>query len=163
MLPLTLPARASRPRPAPEILAILRDNVENTNWRVRRAVLRALPGVTKVVGDFEADLLAKYVAGFADPIARVREACAALVEPLREGWGVDWVFKHVLTPLEPKSMDARWCVRWARLKAWGPVLHGSMSADVVSKAVEVLVRGACLLYTSPSPRDQRGSRMPSSA
>ena len=24
-------------------------------------------------------------------------------------------------------------------------------------------RGACLLYTSPSPRDQRGSRMPSSA
>ena len=25
------------------------------------------------------------------------------------------------------------------------------------------VRKACLLYTSPSPRDQRGSRMPSSA
>ena len=24
-------------------------------------------------------------------------------------------------------------------------------------------RGDCLLYTSPSPRDQRGSRMPSSA
>ena len=24
-------------------------------------------------------------------------------------------------------------------------------------------RGICLLYTSPSPRDQRGSRMPSSA
>ena len=24
-------------------------------------------------------------------------------------------------------------------------------------------RGGCLLYTSPSPRDQRGSRMPSSA
>ena len=24
-------------------------------------------------------------------------------------------------------------------------------------------RGTCLLYTSPSPRDQRGSRMPSSA
>ena len=25
------------------------------------------------------------------------------------------------------------------------------------------VNGVCLLYTSPSPRDQRGSRMPSSA
>ena len=25
------------------------------------------------------------------------------------------------------------------------------------------LRRACLLYTSPSPRDQRGSRMPSSA
>ena len=26
-----------------------------------------------------------------------------------------------------------------------------------------LMSGPCLLYTSPSPRDQRGSRMPSSA
>ena len=26
-----------------------------------------------------------------------------------------------------------------------------------------MVRASCLLYTSPSPRDQRGSRMPSSA
>ena len=25
------------------------------------------------------------------------------------------------------------------------------------------ISGGCLLYTSPSPRDQRGSRMPSSA
>ena len=25
------------------------------------------------------------------------------------------------------------------------------------------LQGGCLLYTSPSPRDQRGSRMPSSA
>ena len=28
---------------------------------------------------------------------------------------------------------------------------------------DVMDGGACLLYTSPSPRDQRGSRMPSSA
>ena len=26
-----------------------------------------------------------------------------------------------------------------------------------------VLNGICLLYTSPSPRDQRGSRMPSSA
>ena len=26
-----------------------------------------------------------------------------------------------------------------------------------------IIIGSCLLYTSPSPRDQRGSRMPSSA
>ena len=31
----------------------------------------------------------------------------------------------------------------------------------VCKAPECFI--ACLLYTSPSPRDQRGSRMPSSA
>ena len=28
---------------------------------------------------------------------------------------------------------------------------------------DVTITMACLLYTSPSPRDQRGSRMPSSA
>ena len=33
--------------------------------------------------------------------------------------------------------------------------------DFLSEAVEQLQY--CLLYTSPSPRDQRGSRMPSSA
>ena len=37
----------------------------------------------------------------------------------------------------------------------------------LKSAVRVLLFGAkpeaCLLYTSPSPRDQRGSRMPSSA
>ena len=32
------------------------------------------------------------------------------------------------------------------------------------KVLEALqIDGSCLLYTSPSPRDQRGSRMPSSA
>ena len=29
--------------------------------------------------------------------------------------------------------------------------------------LELALRALCLLYTSPSPRDQRGSRMPSSA
>ena len=32
-----------------------------------------------------------------------------------------------------------------------------------AKAAEVCYINYCLLYTSPSPRDQRGSRMPSSA
>ena len=31
------------------------------------------------------------------------------------------------------------------------------------KSTEISFVSACLLYTSPSPRDQRGSRMPSSA
>ena len=35
-------------------------------------------------------------------------------------------------------------------------------ANVVLKKLTKDARG-CLLYTSPSPRDQRGSRMPSSA
>ena len=56
------------------------------------------------------------------------------------------------------------------------VLNGMSEPDLISKAgVKSGVHGSaqniddkvvnenCLLYTSPSPRDQRGSRMPSSA
>ena len=39
------------------------------------------------------------------------------------------------------------------------VLHGSVTRDF-KKAYR---RNACLLYTSPSPRDRQKSRMPSSA
>ena len=35
--------------------------------------------------------------------------------------------------------------------------------DVAVEIGGTSVSGICLLYTSPSPRDQRGSRMPSSA
>ena len=35
-----------------------------------------------------------------------------------------------------------------------------MSRRMMKQGIEVY---GCLLYTSPSPRDQRGSRMPSSA
>ena len=46
-----------------------------------------------------------------------------------------------------------------------------LNQDAVSRVLKIKGRSsdqgllliACLLYTSPSPRDQRGSRMPSSA
>ena len=70
--------------------------------------------------------------------------------------------------------------------AWGPqaeaLLFAAARADHVAKRILPAIAdgawvvcdrfvdssrayqgGACLLYTSPSPRDQRGSRMPSSA
>ena len=40
-----------------------------------------------------------------------------------------------------------------------PVVAAVPALDIV----KTLTNNACLLYTSPSPRDQRGSRMPSSA
>ena len=43
----------------------------------------------------------------------------------------------------------------------GAVIPGLMLGSFY--IVYILLRGICLLYTSPSPRDQRGSRMPSSA
>ena len=38
-----------------------------------------------------------------------------------------------------------------------------VEAELVAEQEKVRTLEACLLYTSPSPRDQRGSRMPSSA
>ena len=49
--------------------------------------------------------------------------------------------------------------------AGGLLVRAAELIDVPSSESEreAVVRIACLLYTSPSPRDQRGSRMPSSA
>ena len=41
--------------------------------------------------------------------------------------------------------------------------NGLGSEDLEKISDEDLLNYFCLLYTSPSPRDQRGSRMPSSA
>ena len=35
--------------------------------------------------------------------------------------------------------------------------------DLIVPEIEAIATDTCLLYTSPSPRDQRGTRMPSSA
>ena len=44
------------------------------------------------------------------------------------------------------------------------LLEGALSGAYLFKGMDGVYRDiACLLYTSPSPRDQRGSRMPSSA
>ena len=53
-----------------------------------------------------------------------------------------------------------------RVYAVNHVAHALLSSVKVWEALDasrVAPVDACLLYTSPSPRDQRGSRMPSSA
>ena len=40
---------------------------------------------------------------------------------------------------------------------------GYLLSDQENANITLIASGSCLLYTSPSPRDQRGSRMPSSA
>ena len=46
--------------------------------------------------------------------------------------------------------------------AWGGMFFSIADGDELGIEVSA-ANGRCLLYTSPSPRDQRGSRMPSSA
>ena len=43
-----------------------------------------------------------------------------------------------------------------------PVLYPEAASFMEARAAEIAA-GGCLLYTSPSPRDKRQSRMPSSA
>ena len=55
-----------------------------------------------------------------------------------------------VSPLQFPFLDVQWSVQ------------STEELDSLSAAL-IGFRGVCLLYTSPSPRDQRGSRMPSSA
>ena len=56
----------------------------------------------------------------------------------------------------------------ARARAMAPIVEGEAQASeaagtLTPKVVEAFRDCGCLLYTSPSPRDKRQSRMPSSA
>ena len=44
-----------------------------------------------------------------------------------------------------------------------PNVIQSIHRDYFEAGSDIIETNTCLLYTSPSPRDQRGSRMPSSA
>ena len=67
-------------------------------------------------------------------------------------------FSDLMARRSPDS-QARAQALYQKLRAEMP-LHELRQAQELSQ--EALAK-ACLLYTSPSPRDQRGSRMPSSA
>ena len=61
------------------------------------------------------------------------------------------------------EMLLRMYLRWADSKGFKTELIECSAGDVAGiKSASLHIQG-CLLYTSPSPRDQRGSRMPSSA
>ena len=58
--------------------------------------------------------------------------------------------------LEPPAVDTRFDSRYKKLKLDLKLFREAWEVCEIDDYV-------CLLYTSPSPRDQRGSRMPSSA
>ena len=79
-------------------------------------------------------------------------------------------------PLDPASRQARIALAEKKLKVrllhidpWNPdEKFLQITAEGTPPTLIDIIPGgevhiSCLLYTSPSPRDQRGSRMPSSA
>ena len=73
------------------------------------------------------------------------------------------IIEEVIKPVLPADMisaDTRYLVNpTGRFVIGGPV----GDCGLTGRKIIVDTYGGCLLYTSPSPRDQRGSRMPSSA
>ena len=154
---------------------ITRDSVSiDWNWDGRRIRLVDTAGLrkrAKVQERLERMSTGETVRSlkYADIVAVVMDASEALEKQdlqiadlaLREGRGVVFVvskWDEVKTP-EKTLHDLRDKVRRLLPNAGdAPMIALS---GLTGKRVERLM--PCLLYTSPSPRDQRGSRMPSSA
>ena len=87
----------------------------------------------------------------------LKEALREIYAPLWESYRVE--FKENISGLPPEELE-----KWERTLAAGDYL-----AENLADAPAILVFAAnpramaCLLYTSPSPRDATLSRMPSSA
>ena len=70
--------------------------------------------------------------------------------------------KPVETEVNIKALGQKFTAIEADLSSIDRVNDIVRQAEAEVGVVDILVNN-CLLYTSPSPRDQRGSRMPSSA
>ena len=89
-------------------------------------------------------------------------ACASEKEPPRV------VVKGKRDPSTVVIKGVRDPSAWFRIESQHMIVYSDDDPDDVIELVKNLERldyllRFCLLYTSPSPRDQRGSRMPSSA
>ena len=81
-------------------------------------------------------------------------------------WGNNRVFFDLGVCCGDARIDAPWGGSSSFLHTWNFVSESdNANFQAVYRDDELVVSDntSCLLYTSPSPRDQRGSRMPSSA
>ena len=89
-----------------------------------------------------------------------------------EKWAQESPSARSLAMFGGAQVQAAWEIRGTQYAdqvdddAWDPYHAGLMAAEeTLTSAIarDAACSDPCLLYTSPSPRDQRGSRMPSSA
>ena len=96
--------------------------------------------------------LIDWVANHEKPLARLHAL-----------WTLEGMGTPDAEPLVRVMGDSDWRLREAALRISEPLIRAG--DKTLWAALPLLAQDAdpCLLYTSPSPRDQRGSRMPSSA
>jgi len=121
---------------------------------VKPAVERTRTGVVGVIATqatFQGELFASLLERYAGDVGVLIQACQGLVEAVEAGAldtpETEALLRHYLTPLIEAGADQ--------------LVLGCTHYPFLRPLIERVV--GCLLYTSPSPRDQRGSRMPSSA
>ena len=73
--------------------------------------------------------------------------------------------RYDLTDIAPENLAAQMPLLCRRLRAFNVTIpHKRAVIPLIDSLTEnARLYGACLLYTSPSPRDRQKSRMPSSA
>ena len=127
----------------PSLVAALTEQAQNL-WHVSN--LYAIPQQTELADQLVAQ-------SFADTVFFTNsgtESCELAVKMARKYW------------FEKGQSDR------VEIITFSGSFHGRSSAGIAAAGSEKMTKGfgpllPCLLYTSPSPRDQRGPRMPSSA
>ena len=66
-------------------------------------------------------------------------------------------------PDDVEWIDDAFYIKKTRFGLYTSILKNPIGQHFITGPTKEAVLTICLLYTSPSPRDQRGSRMPSSA
>ena len=92
------------------------------------------------------------------------QIAGALRNAQLRGYDVEIEFKEGVAVLQGKVKDRANKDNASRaVQALQGVKRVDNRLQVLEQSAAPIVQKTCLLYTSPSPRDQRGSRMPSSA
>ena len=114
-------------------------SIENNEARITLRILDSLPDLRRK------DLLEKIQSDLQNELGIPREKATVT--------GILVLYNNMLQSLFQ-----------SQIQTVGAVLLGiAIMFMVLFRSFALAVIGICLLYTSPSPRDQRGSRMPSSA
>ena len=106
-----------------------------------------------------------YGARFYDPSISLWTSVDPLTGDMPDHGAYNYTFQNPIMFNDPTGMKGEGVDDWYRNNETGEIhwQQGSQEIEGHTNIGSEYIHEGCLLYTSPSPRDQRGSRMPSSA